>query len=612
MGNFNSYSQEASPWRTAKLRTGTFSEEDEKACRMFGDNHISTGKYTILSFWGKSLFEQFARMANIYFLVISLLMMVGTYTNLYDSPLTPWTTLGPLSFVLMVSMAKEAFEDIKRHKCDWKINTTETEVMDVKNSQTDNNNKNNNREEVIFSKRQWRHVLVGDVVKVTNNCDIPADLVLLMSSEEQSAAYIETANIDGETNLKIRSAAGTGPENSTAFSTPADILGHGVASIEYETPNPFIHNFTGTLDFMGKKTPIDQSNILLRGSTLRNTKYAIGVCIYNGSDTKIIQNSRQCRTKLANIDHTVNKTIYLIMLAQCILSAISLVGRAIFSKESGSNLWYICQEEAINSVPENTPLYSECEWEPSSDAWGYFFTFFILYNNFIPISLYVTVELCNYAHAHFIDSDLEIYDEALDIPAMARTSNLGSDLGQVEYIFSDKTGTLTKNIMCFRKCSIDGKSYSTAQKDELVPRSLPIARVKDAMKARIGSHYDFVACLGLCHTVMLDTNDDTGETEYKAESPDEEALVSAAKDLGFNLIGRSAGDITVDIDGLGVKNFKVSGSTQTNIGGHFLPLFPSFFVPHTRTPAMVASAIFTHSLHCRCTLSSRLTLRGRG
>eukprot|EP00520_Triparma_pacifica_P017154 CAMPEP_0118656624 /NCGR_PEP_ID=MMETSP0785-20121206/13584_1 /TAXON_ID=91992 /ORGANISM="Bolidomonas pacifica, Strain CCMP 1866" /LENGTH=1232 /DNA_ID=CAMNT_0006549487 /DNA_START=137 /DNA_END=3832 /DNA_ORIENTATION=+ len=537
---------QSSGWRTAPMRTGPFSEEEEAICKTFTDNSISTGKYTIITFWAKSLFEQFARLANIYFLVISLMMMVGTYTDLYDSPLTPWTTLGPLSFVLMVSMVKEALEDIKRHRSDHQINTTETEVMDVSAS---------TKENVVYEKRQWRNVKVGDVVRVMNNSDIPADLILLHSSEDQNAAYIETANIDGETNLKARNAANTG-EEGPAFSSEGDLVGHGAASFEYEDPNPFIHTFAGTLDFMGKKTPTDQSNVLLRGATLRNTKYALGICVYTGTDTKIIQNSRQSRTKLANIDSTVNTTIYLIMFAQCLLSALTMIGMVIFEKRQGSNLWYLCMEDAQEKLPNGTFLYSDCEWESSSDTWGYFFTFFILYNNFIPISLYVTVEMCNYSHAHYIDNDLQMYDEGQDVPAVARTSNLGSDLGQVEYIFSDKTGTLTQNVMRFQKCSVGGVSYSKVEGGGEVMESLKrLAFEKKSGSA--GKPYDFIACLGLCHTIVLETDEETGKIEYKAESPDEEALVSAAHELGFSLVERTSSTMTIDLGPGGKKKFRI-------------------------------------------------------
>ncbi|GMI06729.1 hypothetical protein TrLO_g8035 [Triparma laevis f. longispina] len=555
----NSGSNDSGLWRTATVHTDRIENEQTKLEHKFTNNSISTSKYTLLTFLPKSLSSQFARLANVYFLIISLMMMVGTYTSLYDSPLTPWTTLGPLSFVLMVSVFKEGLEDWKRHKSDDDINNSIVDVMRITDSITDSN--------IEWIKTKWKDVRVGDIVKILNNHDIPSDLILLSSTEEDDAAYIETANIDGETNLKIRNVANTNAEGTgTVFTDEGTFINlHNSSNkgdtltVEYETPNPFIHTFTGTIDYAGKKTPVDQSNVLLRGATLRNTNSCIGACVYTGSDTKIIQNSRQSRTKLANIDKTVNTTIYLIMCAQCVLSALTMVGYMAFENRKGGELWYLCYERARDNMPENTNLYSDCSWESSSDIWGYFFTFFILYNNFIPISLYVTVEMCNYAHAHYIDNDMEMYDEKEDVPAAARTSNLGSDLGQVEYIFSDKTGTLTQNVMRFQKASVEAKSYSMGEDlSDATFRCFPMNDLKE--EARAGKQgYHFVACLGLCHTIVLDKNEETGEVEYKAESPDEEALVSAAANLGFSLVERSSGSMTIDAQGIGqgTKKFKV-------------------------------------------------------
>ena len=548
---------------------------------VFAANTIRTGRYSLLSFIPKALFGQFRRLANMYFLFISMLMLIGSYTSLFDSPLLPWSTLGPLVIVLILTMTKEGLEDIKRHISDRQINNSPCHVMD---------------ESGTFIETQWRDVKVGDILKVSNNEDIPADIVLLYTPEEDSLAYIETANIDGETNLKIRNPARTG-DTTVAFDSEADIY-QQEGEIEFERPNTFIHTFTGTLEMMEKKTALDQSNLLLRGSVLRNTRYAVGACIYTGSETKIVMNSHESRTKMASVDDTINSTIYLIMGFQVALSFLTLVGYVIFDARKGDELWYICEQDAEKNIPEGMDTFKTgCAFEAKSASWGFFFTYFILYNNFIPISLYVTVEMCNYAHAHYIDNDLKMYDAEQDVPAAARTSNLGSDLGMVEYIFSDKTGTLTQNIMRFQKCSVGGVSYvvdrteesllasgdtvnptnshddeeaqrfsnasnkgrssSVAVQHEPIRDLKSLANVETNVKKRCDDAFDFVATLGLCHTIVVETDETTGERTYKAESPDEEALVDAAKSLGFELFSRSTSAIVVKTSSNQTISYKI-------------------------------------------------------
>lgn len=114
----------------------------------------------------------------------------------------------------------------------------------------------------------------------------------------------------------------------------------------------------------------------------------------------------------------------------------------------------------------------------ASKNFGYnLLTFIILYNNLIPISLQVTLELVRFVQAMFINFDIEMYHDVTDTPAMARTSNLNEELGMVKYIFSDKTGTLTCNIMEFKKCSIAKSIYSiesTPEESQLVQVSVNI------------------------------------------------------------------------------------------------------------------------------------------
>lgn len=110
---------EVKPFRTIDiLREGVTAGPEQSA---MADNSVVTSKYNLVTFVPKSLFEQFRRIANIYFLVISVLMMLGWYTDLFESPLAPFSTLIPLILVLGVTMVKDGAEDLKRHRSDKRV-----------------------------------------------------------------------------------------------------------------------------------------------------------------------------------------------------------------------------------------------------------------------------------------------------------------------------------------------------------------------------------------------------------------------------------------------------------------------------------------------------------
>ena len=162
----------------------------------FADNSITTSKYTWLTAIPLSLFGQFRRVANVYFLIISLLMCIGTYfPNLFTSPLTPWSTLLTLCFVLGVTMVIDISDDVKRHHSDAVINSRPSLVLGPADFL-----------DVNDLEKEWRELRVGDIVRVDGKRAVPADLILLSTSEENDVCYVETSNIDGETNLKIKQA----------------------------------------------------------------------------------------------------------------------------------------------------------------------------------------------------------------------------------------------------------------------------------------------------------------------------------------------------------------------------------------------------------------------
>ncbi|XP_061095635.1 phospholipid-transporting ATPase IB isoform X1 [Conger conger] len=490
----------------------------------FCDNHVSTAKYGFLTFLPRFLYEQIRRAANAFFLFIALMQQIPDV-----SPTGRYTTLVPLIFILTVAGIKEIIEDYKRHKADNTVNKKKTTVL-----------RNGIWQTVI-----WKQVAVGDIVKVTNGQHLPADMVIMSSSEPQAMCYTETSNLDGETNLKIRQGL-----SLTASAQSQEELMILSGRLECEAPNRHLYDFTGTLHLDNNNpVPVGPDQVLLRGAQLRNTQWVVGIVVYTGHDSKLMQNSTKAPLKRSNVERVTNMQILVLFCILLVMALVSSVGAAIWNIQH----------------PEETCWYLSRTGDISTNFWYNLLTFIILYNNLIPISLLVTLEVVRFTQALFINWDVEMYYEETDTPAMARTSNLNEELGQVRYLFSDKTGTLTCNVMRFRKCTIAGITYghfpdldcdrSMEDFSHLPTSSHNSTEFDDpALIQNIEKNHptspqicEFLTMMAVCHTVVPEREGD--EIIYQASSPDEGSLVKGAKGLGFVFTARTPHSVIIEARG---------------------------------------------------------------
>lgn len=363
-------------------------------------NEIRSAKYTIFNFLPKNLFEQFRRVANVYFLILIILQGIPIFSNT-----NVFLSATPLLSILVITAIKDAMEDWKRQKSDRNVNHTITLVLkrgdtlplhDEEESQEQQRqgkvsrffrsvsaaalglvNRALFREKIAelsqdgeeseghnsWQQKYWKDVRVGDILLVRNNDSIPADLIVLATSDPQGICYVETKNLDGETNLKIRQAPA-----KTAWIQNAEQAASLNAVVQVEQPSTRLYTFSGkmvlpvvsqtasTVDVDAEAIPLTNDNLLLRGCQIRNTKFVIGLVAYTGEHTKIILNSGNTPSKRSRIERQMNPQIilsFVLLFVICMTCAISQ-GLYVGGSIANAPFWYT----VYKTGPMSSPIFT--------------------------------------------------------------------------------------------------------------------------------------------------------------------------------------------------------------------------------------------------------------
>ncbi|XP_054812322.1 phospholipid-transporting ATPase 2 [Prosopis cineraria] len=466
------------------MKRYVYINDEESARDIYCDNRISNRKYTLLNFLPKNLWEQFSRFMNQYFLLIACLQLWSLIT-----PVNPASTWGPLIFIFAVSASKEAWDDYNRYLSDKKANGKEVWVVS----------------KGIKKHIQAQDIHVGTIVWLRENDEVPCDLILIGTSDPQGLCYVETSALDGETDLKTRVIP------SACMGIDVELLHKIKGVIECPSPDKDIRRFDANMRLFppfidNDMCPLTIKNTILQSCYLRNTEWACGVAVYTGNETKLGMSRGIPEPKLTAMDAMIDKLTGAIFVFQIVVVMVLGIAGNVWKDTEAKKQWYV--------------LY------PSEGPWFELLViplrFELLCSIMIPISIKVSLDLVKSLYAKFIDWDHQMVDSETGIASHATNTAISEDLGQVEYILTDKTGTLTENQMIFKRCCISGIFYGNENGD-----ALKDAELLRAIACGSPDVVRFLIIMAICNTVVP-TQSKIGDILYKAQSQDEDALVNAA------------------------------------------------------------------------------------
>ncbi|MCJ1276923.1 putative aminophospholipid-translocase [Puttea exsequens] len=360
--------------------------------------------------------------------------------------------------------------------------------------------------------------------------------------------FIRTDQLDGETDWKLRLAS---PLTQTL--DPRDFI---QIKIVAGKPSMEVNDFVGTVEYSprsvtGKESkarnftdpsfqtaPLTIDNTAWANTVLASNATVLAVVVYTGAQTRQALSTSPSRSKVGLLEREINNLTKILCALTLTLSIILVAVRGIEGRPGQE--WYVAVMR-----------------------------FLILFSTIVPISLRVNLDMGKTVYARFIEKDK-------DIPGtLVRTSTIPEELGRIEYLLSDKTGTLTQNEMDLKKVHVGTVSYANEAMDEVrsyVRQGFSLGTPPDALepaslitpssnylsgsagaattrtRREIGSRVrDLVLALALCHNVTPSTEVQNGEvtTTYQASSPDEIAIVQWAEAVGLRLLHRDRHTITL-------------------------------------------------------------------
>ena len=529
----------------------------------YWSNKEENHKYNALFFFPVVLFNQFRQFSNFFYLLLSISQFIPQFKVGFL-----FTYISPLCMVVFFSMSKELYDDIKRRIQDKKTNSTLIKTLKL--------NKENWKVSNIMKKAC--DLQIGDIIELEKDNRVPADIVVLktFNDSEENQSFIRTDQLDGETDWKLRKAP-----RGTQEKTERDLV-YMNGYIQYQPPSKLIYNFEGVLKFQNDQgiicsDPLNLENTMW-ASTVVASKKIIGIVIYTGKETRAQMNSSTPKYKIGILDQELNRlNIYLFF----IMFGLSLILTIL--KGINLNMIFV------------------------------FIKYVILFCAIIPIALRVNLDVSKTWLSYVISKDESMPE------TIARNSTIPEELGRISYIFSDKTGTLTKNEMIFKKIAMETEQFGEESfedlklilSDECQSCDAPLLDLYNIIKYKQKNLNESINndLRGSNNDNIIDTNSNKGnkrnksaesiyksnkrirrernkiirdtitamvlcnnvtptETGYQASSPDEVALVKFADTLKMRLFHRTDKEIKIKnaIDNIEefevLANFPFSSDTK--------------------------------------------------